>query len=113
MRLARVAGPSPHPDASTRLLHWLVEHYRERQVADRAARAIGLGRSQAHARCRRDTGLTILQIATLLRLGHAEHLIAHAGRPRLAAVHEAGFGSQAQYYAARRAYRPPRRAITA
>jgi methylphosphotriester-DNA--protein-cysteine methyltransferase len=83
------------------MLHWLCEHYRERQVADRVARAVALGRSQAHARLRRDTGLTPLRIATLLRLAHARDLIA-GGVERGAAALAAGFGSSSRYYAAMR-----------
>ncbi len=87
------------------MCRYLAERYGEAVSVAGCAAAGGLSQAHAMAVFRRSTGLTMLQYLTRLRLAHAQRLLLTSERSVLSIALDAGFGSQARFYAAfRRAF---------
>lgn len=93
------------PPAVARICTFLAHRYRERILLADCARAAGCSSAQARALFRRTYGLTIHAYLVRLRLAHAQRLLLTGERDLLQVALDAGFGSQARFYAAfRRAF---------
>lgn len=102
-RLCQVARQAPAAGAGgviERMAAWLAEHRAEEVAMEDLARAIGLHPKYAATRFREACGMTPWQYLMRLRVAEAQRLMLTTGHTVLAIAEQAGFGSQARFYAA-------------
>lgn len=102
-RLLSAAEEAPAEDASgviSRMAAWLAEHRAEDVAMEDLARAVGLHPKYAATRFREVCGMTPWQYLTRLRVAEAQRLMLTTAHTVLAVAQQAGFGSQARFYAA-------------
>jgi AraC-like DNA-binding protein len=98
-----LASPTAHvlPDIKEerigRLLNFLNDHYREEHTVDQLATIAALSRSSLHRLFKHQTGLTLTEYITQLRIGNACALLINTGHPIALISDQVGYRNLANF----------------
>lgn len=81
-----------------RIVEYLAQHYREHISLDRIGTTLGFHPKYLARLFKRQTGMTILEYVTGLRLAHTQRLLLTTNRSVLDLAMDAGFGSLGAFY---------------
>ncbi|MDA3960008.1 MAG: AraC family transcriptional regulator, partial [Planctomycetota bacterium] len=87
-------------DVVARMASWLADHHQDDCSLDDLARDVGLHPKYASTRFRQACGMSPWQYLMRLRIATAQRLMLTSTHTVLAIAQQAGFGSQARFYAA-------------